>query len=43
MSDYFDPYIFDYKTYVKETYGLNEMPTRLACIAKNYEKNRIKF
>ena len=30
MSDYFDPYTFDYKTYVKETYGLTEMPSKLS-------------
>lgn len=26
---YFDPRSFDYKTYMRETYGLNEMPVRL--------------
>jgi len=30
MEEFFNPYTFDYKTYIKETYGLNEMPTRLS-------------
>lgn len=33
MSEYFDPYTFDYKTYVKKTYGLSEMPIRLSPVS----------
>lgn len=30
MKEYFDPYTFDWKSYVKETYDLNEMPSKLS-------------
>lgn len=29
MNDYFDPYNFDYKSYITEMYNLTEMPARL--------------